>query len=598
MANGTMGEGCLSENLQAVDGVRGGDAQAAAVDATRTADEPRGFRESDHEGRNGNVTDRDLGKTLYLDCASGIAGDMFVAALLDLGGEAAEAAVCEALAGLPVSGFDVRVSRVSKSGIDCCDFDVELDAGHDGHDHDMAYLHGREHGHAHGHASGGASACETDAHAVQAGKGDHASACAGEGHCAQGRAYAHESSHGHTHTHAHEHRNLADIEAIIDAAALTPAARAFARCTFHIVAEAEAKAHGLPVEQVHFHEVGAADSIVDVVSAAVLVDYLNITRVVVPALTDGCGTIRCQHGVIPVPVPATLNICMAHGLPLSSCEVEGELVTPTGAAIVAALEPEFALPERYVVEAVGLGAGKRTYERPSILRAMFIREQPRVCPVGRSEGYGSEALQAPHGAGSMRPAATESSFSTSCEPQCAQGGAAVSSCIADAAHVAEPQRAVGAPGLSIETDAPAAVVKLECEIDDATPEVLAYAAERLRESGAREVHWLPAYCKKGRPAWQLQVICAEADVEPLQNIVFAETTTNGIRRQRMERTCLERRFERAATPWGEVSVKVATLPDGSERRAPEYEDCAHLARENDIPLQRIMQAALNQGQDL
>lgn len=145
--------------------------------------------------------------------------------------------------------------------------------------------------------------------------------------------------------------------------------------------------------------------------------------------------------------------------------------------------------------------------------------------------------------------------------------------------------------LSRETDAPETIVKLECDIDDASPEVLAYAADRLREAGAREVHWLPLYCKKGRPGWQLQVICTHEDIERLQTIIFLETTTNGIRRQVMERVCLPRRFERVATPWGEVSVKVATLPGGSERAAPEYEDCARLAREHDVPLQRVMQAA-------
>ena len=124
--------------------------------------------------------------------------------------------------------------------------------------------------------------------------------------------------------------------------------------------------------------------------------------------------------------------------------------------------------------------------------------------------------------------------------------------------------------LSRETDAPETIVKLECDIDDASPEVLAYAADRLREAGAREVHWLPLYCKKGRPGWQLQVICSHEDIERLQTLIFLETTTNGIRRQVMERVCLPRRFEQVTTPWGEVSVKVATLPDGSERAAPEY----------------------------
>ena len=278
---------------------------------------------------------------------------------------------------------------------------------------------------------------------------------------------------------------------------------------------------------------GAVDSIVDVLSAAFLIDDLHIDRVIVPALTDGHGTIRCQHGIIPVPVPATLNICIAHGLPLASSSVEGELVTPTGAALVAAMEPEFALPERYAIRAVGLGAGKRSYERPSILRAMLIEE-----------------LDAHLGA-----------------------------------SVHEPH-----PSLSCETEAPSRIVKLECDIDDASPEVLAYAAERLRDAGAREVHWLPIFCKKGRPAYQLQVIAEPADVSIMEQIILSETTTIGIRRQQMERTCLPRAIETVDTPWGEVAVKTVCLPDGTRRTTPEYEACAAIAREEGIALQTVMGA--------
>ena len=324
---------------------------------------------------------------------------------------------------------------------------------------------------------------------------------------------------------------------------MSPAARELAHRAFHIVAEAESRAHALPLDQVHFHEVGAVDSIVDIISAAVLVDYLGIDRVIVPVLVDGHGTIRCQHGIIPVPVPATVNICTVHGLPLAPSDVEGELVTPTGAALVAALRPEFKLPDRYAVRAIGQGAGKRTYSRPSILRAMLIED----LSSNKSDDGGASA---------------------------------VTSAVSDAST------------LSRETSAPTTVAKLECEIDDATPEVLAYAADRLRGVGAREVHWLSVYSKKGRPAWQLQVVCAEADVERMQQVMFAETTTNGIRLQHMERVCLERRFERVETPWGEIDVKVATLPDGSERAKPEFEDCARVARAEDIPVQRVMQETL------
>ena len=428
------------------------------------------------------------GNTLYLDCQTGIAGDMLVAALLDLGGDSARERLLQMLGKLSLEGFSPAVTRVKKAGIDCCDFDVKLDAEHENHDHDMAYLHG---------------------------SGDT----------------PHDHDHDHDHGHHHVHRGLAEVEQIIDGAPLSEHARELARKAFRILARAEAKAHGLPLDQVHFHEVGAVDSIVDVLSAAFLIDALNIERAIVPTLTDGHGTIRCQHGIIPVPVPATLNICIAHGLPLASSSVEGELVTPTGAALVAALEPEFSLPERYAIRAVGLGAGKRAYERPSILRAMIIEE------------LGEAGMPAGH----------------------------------------EPR-----PALSAETDAPARIVKLECDIDDASPEILAYAAERLREAGAREVHWLPIFCKKGRPAYQLQVIVEPADVSTMEQIVLRETTTIGIRRQQMERTCLPRAIETVETPWGEVAVKTVCLSDGTQRTTPEYEACARIAREEGIALQTVM----------
>ena len=428
------------------------------------------------------AADTRCGKTLYLDCQAGIAGDMLVAALLDLGGKPALERLTQMLEKLSLEGFSVAVTRVKKAGIDCCDFDVKLDAAHENHDHDMAYLHGL---------------------------GD--------------------TSHDHDRHHAH--RGLAQVEQVIDAVPLSERARGLARDAFRILARAEAKAHGLPIDQVHFHEVGAVDSIVDVLAAAFLIDDLDIERAIVPALTDGHGTIRCQHGVIPVPVPATLNICIAHGLPLSSSSVEGELVTPTGAALVAALEPELSLPERYTIRAVGLGAGKRSYERPSILRAMLIEE-----------------LHAHVGAASREPR----------------------------------------PSLSAETQAPNCIVKLECDIDDCSPEVLAYAAERLREAGAREVHWLPIFCKKGRPAYQLQVIVEPSDVSRMEEIILSETTTIGIRRLQMERTCLPRAIESVETPWGEVAVKTVRLPDGTRRTTPEYEACAAIARDKGVALQTVM----------
>lgn len=273
-------------------------------------------------------------RLLYLECTAGISGDMAAAALLDLGAD--EAAVCRALDSLPVEGFSVEISRVEKSGLDACDFNVVLDGAHENHDHDMGYLHGHEHSHGHGHE------------------------------------HPHSHGHEHPHGHSHEHRGLRDIEALIQAAAMTDEAKALAVRMFAIVAEAEARAHGIPADQVHFHEVGAVDSIADIVAIAVAVDSLAVDGVVVTDLPCGRGSVRCQHGIIPVPAPATAFIAEAHGIPFTPVSVEGELVTPTGAAVVAALRTQDHLPERFAIRGIGMGAGKRAYATSGILRAMLI----------------------------------------------------------------------------------------------------------------------------------------------------------------------------------------------------------------------------------
>ena len=277
-------------------------------------------------------------KLLYLECTSGISGDMCAAALLDAG--ASEEAVRRALESLPVEGFAVEISRVKKSGLDVCDFSVVLDAAHENHDHDMAYLHGHggtsEHGHGHDHG------------------------------------HAHDHDHGHGAPGGHHHRGPAEIAQIIDGAAMTDGAKAIAHRMFGFVADAEARAHGVPVGEVHFHEVGAVDSIADIIAIAVAADDLAPDGVVVSDLPCGYGTVRCQHGLTPVPAPATAFIAEAAGLTLSPVDVEGELVTPTGAAAAAALRTEAALPERFSIKAIGMGAGKRAYDTPGILRAMII----------------------------------------------------------------------------------------------------------------------------------------------------------------------------------------------------------------------------------
>lgn len=250
-------------------------------------------------------------KLLYLEGASGISGDMTVAALLDLG--ASREKLDAVLRSMNLEGFEYRVSRKSSYGIAGTDFDVIL---HEQHHHE----------------------------------------------------------HEHGHEHHHEHRNLDDVCAVIDRGTMTDGARELAKKIFRIVAEAESKAHGVPVSEVHFHEVGAVDSIVDIVSAAVLIDDLGVRECVVTGLAEGRGFVHCQHGDLPVPVPAVLNIAQAHGIALRTATANGEMVTPTGIAIAAAIRTRDRLPAEYKIEKTGIGLGKRDFGRANILRAMILEE--------------------------------------------------------------------------------------------------------------------------------------------------------------------------------------------------------------------------------
>lgn len=298
-----------------------------------------------------------MDKKLYLDCGSGISGDMFVAAMIDLGAD--PDTLEKALDSIPADGFFVEIGRVKKSGIDCCDFHVRLDDDCENHDHDMDYLYGNL-----TPAAGSGCSCHEEPD-----REEHHCHCHEEGHDGEAHHCCRQEK-----DHHHTHRGLAEILPMIDACDMTETAKELARKIFRIIGEAEAKAHGLPLDEVHFHEVGALDSIVDVVAAAVTFDSLHIKEVIVPKLTEGTGKVRCRHGVMPVPVPATVNIVSAYKIPMELTGAKGEYVTPTGAAIVAAISTSHQLPPSFVIKKAGLGAGKRAYtDRSGILRAFLIR---------------------------------------------------------------------------------------------------------------------------------------------------------------------------------------------------------------------------------
>ena len=404
-----------------------------------------------------------MSKTLYLECYSGISGDMTVAALLDLGAD--REVLKESLKSLPVGGFRTEITRVKKSGLDACDFSVILEQ--DNHDHDMEYLHGSE------------------------------------------KSYTGHHEYTHSHEYPHEHRGMKEITEIIQKSEMTARAKKMAMRVFGILAQAESKAHGVPVEEVHFHEVGAVDSIVDIAAIAICMDNLDISNVIVPVLYEGTGFIRCQHGQIPVPVPAVTHIAETHKLKLNITDIQGELVTPTGAAVVAAFRTSDRLPEDFTMLKTGIGAGKRQYRCPGILRAMLIRETTDIQ-------------------------------------------------IKDI------------------------IWKLETDMDDCGGEMMGHVMNLLMANGAREVHYTPIYTKKNRPAYTLTVICKESEREKLENLIFSETTTIGIRRVEMERTILQREIQKKDTPVGTAIVKACTLPDGNIRYYPEYENVAELAERNQL----------------
>ena len=414
-----------------------------------------------------------MGSILYLEGSSGISGDMTVAALLDLGGSAEKLA--SALDSLGLEDFTYAVGRRKSKGLEGCSFDVTL---HREHEHEHEHEHDHEHHHDHDHA------------------------------------HDHEHEHHH-HDHPHTHRNLADVCAVIDRGRMSPRAAALAKEIFSIVAEAESAAHGVPVSQVHFHEVGAADSIADIVGAAVLIDDLGITECAVTGFAEGHGHVHCQHGEIPVPVPAVVNIARSRGIPLRPADVEGEMVTPTGIAIAAALRTRETLPAQYTILKVGSGVGKREFPHANILRAMLIEE--KAPPAGQ-------------------------------------------------------------------------VWMLESNIDDCSGEMLGCAMEKLLEAGALDVHYIPCFMKKNRPGYLLRVMVPGELLGEAEKLIFRHTTTIGLRKTLLERSCMAREVFDVALPGGTVTVKKCTWGD-MVKYYPEYESVKAYCSRTGTDLQAVFASA-------
>ncbi len=447
-------------------------------------------------------------RILYYDCFSGISGDMNLGALIDLGVD--KEYLINELSKLKVSGYNIEVTADERKGITGTKVKVRLESEEHNHHHH----HGEEHDHHHKH--------EHDHHH------DHH-------HSHEEHQHAHNHGHSHHHEHSNEehvhshesgehiHRNLKDVEDIINNSSLSDKVKKLSLKMFLKVAEAEAKIHGKSLMEVHFHEVGALDSIVDIIGSAICLDYLKVDKVMAASVELGGGFVKCAHGLFPVPAPATAEILK--GIPVKLGAVQVETTTPTGAAILAATVDEFTDKKEFTIKKVAYGIGHRDTAIPNVLRVYLgeIEEKAALSQVA----------------------------------------------VEDA-----------------ERDYEEAYI-IECNIDDMNPEIYDYVMEKIFAIGAMDVFMTPIIMKKGRPGIKLSVLCGISLENEITEILLRETTTLGIRKYKVEKTMLKREFSKVSTKYGDVTVKASLLNGESIKCKPEYDDCKRLAKENNLSISEI-----------
>jgi len=371
-------------------------------------------------------------------------------------------------------------------------------------------------------------------------------------------------------------RHVADLVHIVEASELSPAIKERAAAIFNKMGEAEAHIHGAPLDHVHLHELGGVDTIVDVVGALVGLDALGVERVVVSPVPLGRGFIRGAHGQIPLPAPATA--ALLKGVPVTGSPLEMETVTPTGAVLLATLADDFGPIPAMTLEAVGYGAGSRDLPIPNVLRVLLGESTPGAPKPHRTKSPDSHNHDHPHDHDHEH---THEHAHPHPPPH---------------SHYHAHPHDHGHPHNHDQAVAPACAASelavLETNIDDLNPEIYEYVMGRLFAAGALDVFFAPIQMKKNRPATLLRALCRPDDVPALNAILFAETSTLGVREQRVQRHALPRESRSVETPYGPVRVKIAQLEDGQTKSAPEYEDCRRLAEQHNAPLREVYLAAM------
>ncbi|MCM1188656.1 MAG: nickel pincer cofactor biosynthesis protein LarC [bacterium] len=468
-------------------------------------------------------------KTLYLDCSMGAAGDMLTAALLELIPDPDRFIEELNALGIPT----VRFARESseKCGItgthvtvtvngeeeESCDVYPHSNHDHDGHEdhgHDTDHSHDHDgHGydmdHSHDHDSSEDHGHDTDHSHDHDGSEDYSHGIAHPHDYSCSEDCIHDTNHHHDHTdgnHTHHHSGLHDIEHIVrDHLNLPQKVCDDVMAVYRLIAEAESKVHGKPVTEIHFHEVGTMDAVADIAAVCLLMDRLSPDEVVVSPIHVGSGQVRCAHGILPVPAPATAHIL--RDVPIYGGSIRGELCTPTGAALLKHFADRFAEMPIMKTKAIGYGMGKKDFEAANCIRAMW----------GETYAVQSE------------------------------------------------------------------ICELSCNVDDMTAEAVGFAMKQLFEDGALDVYTVPIGMKKSRPGILIHVMCRETDREKIIKSVFRNTTTIGIRENKLCRYVLDRRMETLDTPYGPVRCKVSSGYD-VERRKYEYDDLSRIAEERNISI--------------
>ncbi|MCT4596453.1 MAG: nickel pincer cofactor biosynthesis protein LarC [Vallitalea sp.] len=417
---------------------------------------------------------------LYYDCFAGISGDMNLGALVDLGVD--QNYLINTLNKLSIRDeFKLEVNKKQKMGIEGTKVDVILDNEHE-HQHDHEHKHKHKHDHEHQHE--------------------------------------HKDEHKHQHEHNHEHRNLESIRRIINEATFNDNIKKISLNMFMEVAKAEAKVHGKSIEEVHFHEVGAVDSIVDIVGAAICLDYLKVDKVMASTVELGGGFVRCAHGTIPVPAPATVEILK--NVPVHIGKVDFETTTPTGAAILKSTVSEFSDNIDFNIIKTGYGLGTKDFNIPNVVR-VFLGE----------EVHSNKTKL-----------------------------------------ITEKQ------------------IMIEVNIDDMNPELYSFIENKLFENGALDVYKTNIIMKKGRPAVKLSVLVDNDNLDIIEEILFTETSTLGIREYEIEKKMLSREFDKINTKYGEISIKKGLLNNEVIKTKPEYEDCKAIAEKYNIPIKDVYKEIL------